>query len=140
MSYPRLMRQHATIEALAADLLHIVQGPRCPEAAGATLRRLAMLIRDHHAEEERILSTTADLAARDRYDQAATAAMRDVVAQNEDWGAFVYRWCPGAIAADWPGFARAAQAMVADMHRRHAREIDILYSLGVHYGVLETAE
>lgn len=140
-SYRRLMREHATIEAFADDLVDIVQGPAsAAEAALATVRRLAMMIRDHHANEEHALAATVDAAAGDRHRVAAMEAMRDVVAQDEDWSAFVYRWCPEAIAARWDEFGADTRVMVDRMRRRHAREMDILYSLGVHYRVLETVE
>lgn len=136
MSYQRLMRDHVAIDAMREELLDLVRGPARPEEAAGLMRRLAVAVRDHHIAEQAALAATVGAAAHDRHAAAAVTAMTDVTRQMEEWTAFVYRWTPEAIGAEWERFVPAAEAMAAVMQARFDFETSVLYSLAVYYGLL----
>lgn len=140
MSYQRLMQDHATIEALIADLLHATAGEAHPARASALLERLAVVVRDHRAREGAVLRATMESAAGDRHAATAVAAMHDVGELEEDWSQYLYRWSPDAVAGQWPLFCRVTAVMMPMVRAELAREAGILYSLAVHLGVLAAIE
>jgi outer membrane PBP1 activator LpoA protein len=136
MSYDRLIREHEAIDALTDALVVLVDGNPAVDDGAALLERLARVIRDHMAVEERTLAATLDAASHDRHHAAAVSAMRDVEELREDWTLYLYRWTPAAIAADWARFGMETRIMMARLHDRVAQETGILYSLALHYRLI----
>lgn len=135
-NFVELLKDHALILA-SINSLNDIAGkaePR-PDAAFATLRRLARLMDAHLRAEEEFIHRDHDLGDREF---AALARQHDT--RFEDmvgaWDHYLARWTQEAIHGDWAGFGRASRQILPRLADQVEAENQSLYPAALKYGLI----
>jgi iron-sulfur cluster repair protein YtfE (RIC family) len=132
VNFEALLSEHDQLARLAGRVRRLVADPVVDVAgARAALDRFVDALAAHLAHEQTDVYP-ALIGGRDRAaaDAASTAA-REFVGVSIEWSCFLARWSDAEIAADWPGFAAASEAMFARIEAHIRRENELLYPLAL---------
>jgi hemerythrin-like domain-containing protein len=138
MDYSALVADHKAIDRLVQQLLETVRAeePR-PVAAARILETLAETVRDHLAVEDPIIYATVNATRGARHASTVEASVAELETLKEDWIGYLYRWEADSVTANWDGFAGETEELLSRLRDRVQRETAILYSLALHYEVIQ---
>jgi hemerythrin-like domain-containing protein len=138
MDYSALVADHKAIDRLVQQLLETVRAeePR-PVAAAHILETLAETVRDHLAVEDPIIYATVNATRGARHASTVEASVAELETLKEDWIGYLYRWEADSVTANWDGFAGETEELLSRLRDRVQRETAILYSLALHYEVIQ---
>lgn len=136
-----LIRQRQAIDAAAQGVLTLTDTivPQPAEAARA-LGTLAVLVRDHLAQEDPVIYDTVLAIQRTRHADAAAMSASEFEALKRDWTGYILRWDEVTITTHWPGFVDETKSMLERLRTRVRSETAILYSLAEHCGVIAAGD
>lgn len=124
----KLSSDHRELEALAATLLQIVDGPAPDAAAVSGLRwRMYRALADHCGFEDRhiydALLASGDAAA----SGLALAARRELGGVIHEFRSYLAEWPVERIGGEWQAFGAATHALLDRLAERARRGEELLY-------------
>lgn len=139
ITWTRLLGDHDRIARQCADLVDLARRPDRPvEIAAIQLLELAVFVADHMGVEDRVIDLTAAAIHAGTSPEAAEAMRVRLDTLKSDWAEFIVRWTPDAIAADWPAFTIAAEAILPRLAAQVRCENDLLYTEALRRGLIES--
>lgn len=139
IAWRRLLGDHDRIASQCAAIAALARRPgRHVETASILLLELAIFVADHMGVEDQVVDLTAAAIRSGATPDDAAALATEFDALKCDWTAFIVRWTPDAVAADWPGFAEAAEAMMPRLSAQVRRENELLYAEALRRGIIQT--
>jgi hypothetical protein len=138
MDYSALVADHEAIDRLVQQLLETVRAkePR-PAAAARILETLAETVRDHLAVEDPVIYATVNATRGARHASTVEASVAELNVLKDDWTGYLYRWEADSVTANWDTFVVETEALMSRLSDRVKRETSILYSLALHYEVIQ---
>jgi hypothetical protein len=138
MEYSALVADHEAIDRLVQQLLVTVraENPR-PATAARILEALAETVRDHLAAEDPVIYATVNATRGARHASTVEASVAELDALKEEWIGYLYRWEADSVSANWDAFVTHTEELLPRLSDRVQRETSILYSLALHYEVIQ---
>lgn len=123
----RLMHEHDALLALMLDVDRVVgESTPAPAAALRAVTALRVALDAHLAQEDAHLYPRLMGSASLAEQAAGLQLISEFRHLTGDWGLYLLRWKPAAIARDWASFAAETRAMLARLRARVARENGLL--------------
>ncbi|MCP3734806.1 hypothetical protein M9979_07975 [Sphingomonas sp. RP10(2022)] len=141
ISWSRLLGDHDRIAQQCAALVALVQrDDEATETASILLLELAVFVADHLGVEDEVIDLTLAALRTGTPPRSAVAMTVALDALKRDWTTFLVTWTPAAVAADWPAFAVAAQAMLPRLAAQVRHENELLYAEALRRGIIDRGE
>ncbi|USU06401.1 opsin-5 family protein [Sphingomonadaceae bacterium OTU29MARTA1] len=137
-SWGRLVGDHDRIARQCGALVALTRRDDRPaEDVTVALLELTVSVADHLGVEDQVIDMTT-VAIRGGTSPDHAAAMADELeALKSDWTAFIVRWNPTAVVAQWDAFAEDAAAMLPRLVAQVKRENELLYTAALRHGVID---
>ena len=137
MSYERLLFEHDQIDLALARLRRLTDAAE-PDVAAVSLAlsHLAAELGDHLAHEDSFIYPRMIESAVGHVASIARQFVEEFDALTTDWKIYLVEWLPESIAADWAGFKRDTDAIMARLAARVRAENSVLYSAALNHGLI----
>lgn len=136
VSFERALGEHAKLLQVAKDLGNIAAGPLAPERAYSTMGIFVARLQDHRSDEANFLYEPLMSYAEECSLEFEAYLSKLLRSAGTDWSAYLRRWTPDQMEAEWATFAFDTRRILDRGRARLRLEEELLYPLARRKGLL----